>query len=111
VDPDLDVRNLGRRTQRLLISFAIGVVATFMIAFLLPTTDHFSYWWHTCFPRHHWFGIDGCDPFLVGCGIVAISLGCYGLLGLRWAPRIVMPVARIRVTRSRAASRAVASRG
>jgi hypothetical protein len=115
--PDLDVRNLGRRTQRAVISIVVGLVGAFAIAFLIPTTDHFPYWFHTCFPRHHWFGIDGCDPFLVACGVVGISLGCYGLLGLwSWAPLGTLPAARIhvRVRRSRAATRtatAATSRG
>src|SRR5512146_377998 len=99
MDPDLDVRDLGRRTRRAAISIVVGLVGAFAIAFLVPRTDHFPYWWHTCFPRHHWFGIDGCDPFLVACGVVGISLGCYGLLGLCWPPLGTLPVARIYVAR------------
>ena len=86
-DPDVsDVRDLGGRLARLCISALVGLVGSFVVAFLLPTRDHFPTPFGGCgfsHPDQGWF-VEGGDPVLILAGAVGIAVGVYAL----WNDRV-----------------------
>jgi hypothetical protein len=93
---DSDVRDLGGRAVRMLVSCVAGFAAAFVVAGALPM-GHIRL--HT-FVHAPWLGSNGVSPVLVLAGGLGLFLGCYALLGML-ARRTARP-RRLAVVRRRA---------
>jgi hypothetical protein len=98
-----DLRDVGGRLRRLVLSALIGVVGSIAITLAIPTRDHFPVPEGGCgFGRGTGFFVEGGSLYLMIAGAVAIALAAYRVLGFVRSRAAPLPRA---IVTSRAAPR------